>query len=308
MPNRPTPARPRQTVARRTSPAPARRLPPISVQTGVFGALVVLAAGLLLAAASGPGTVELDGMRAREAIGDQAVRGTGGLLPRDATPGPTVQRTLDGGSVDPEDLVGYRWPVRREGRITSFFDWREEGFLAIDGRRFHEGIDMTTACGDEVYAAHGGIVLSAGRRFGPHMGFSGTLDRFYGRLERKDLMGALPIVVVVDDLNGYRSAYVHLESASVEKGDRVRVGDVVGRMGDTGNSTGCHLHYELFRMDGGWMSVAKELVRDADYPPFVRERIDPLRVLSLDDRNAPKLIPGVDPPKNPPRLKRSAQP
>ena len=96
MPTRTTPPRSRQAVSRRTTPAPPRRLPPISVQTGVFGALVVLAAGLLLAAASGPGTVELDGMRGGQAIGDQALRGTGGLLPRNATPGPTVERSIEG--------------------------------------------------------------------------------------------------------------------------------------------------------------------------------------------------------------------
>lgn len=275
----------------------------------MLGTLVLAAAGLLLAAASGPGTVELDGGRyARNGvpIGDQSLRGGAGptaLRTSSATPEASA-----GGTLDPEELTGYRWPQRRGARITSFFDWRDEGFLAIEGRRFHEGLDMTTGCGSEVFAAHSGVVLHAGRRFAPHMGFSGPLDRFYARLERREMMGALPIVVVIDDENGYHSAYVHLSEAKVERGDRVRAGDVIGLEGDTGNSTGCHVHYELIRMDGPWMTVTKELVRDAFYPPFVRERIDPLRVLSLKDRNAPALIPGVDPPKNPPRLRRSAQP
>jgi murein DD-endopeptidase MepM/ murein hydrolase activator NlpD len=209
-------------------------------------------------------------------------------------------------SKDPEKLRGYRWPLGRKARLSSFFEWRESGFLAIDGRRLHEGIDMTSFCGDAVRAAHDGVVLAAGRRFAEAMGFNQPLDRFYAKLEKKGRWSDLPIAVVIDDGNGYRSVYVHLSDTRVEPGDRVKAGQVIGHEGDTGNASGCHLHYELVRMDGRWMAVAKDRVRDDAYPPYIRERIDPLRVLSLSDDDAPNLIPGVDPPRDAPRLKESA--
>src|SRR5690606_24074234 len=141
-----------------------------------------------------------------------------------------------------------------------------------------EGLDMASFCGDDVYAAHAGEVVASGRRFYHAMGFSDSLDPFYARLERRGSITDLPIAVVIDDGNGYRSVYVHLSEASVKVGQRVKAGQRIGAQGDTGNASGCHLHYELIRMDGPWMAVAKERVRQDRYPPFVRERVDPLRV------------------------------
>jgi murein DD-endopeptidase MepM/ murein hydrolase activator NlpD len=220
--------------------------------------------------------------------------GSTGLASQPPTPEPSAP------TVEPEELTGYLWPVRN-GRLSAFYDYRDSGFLAVGGRRIHEGVDVTTFCGDRVRAAHDGTVLHAGRRFGPHVGFSGTLDPFYARLERRGSMSQLPIAVVIDDGNGYRSVYVHLSVASVRAGDIVSAGDDIGLQGATGNASGCHLHYELIRMDGPWMAVAPELVEEQRYPAAVRERVDPLRVLSLDGRGAPRLIPGIDPPEEPPR-------
>lgn len=290
--------------------APKRRLRPrITVQAALFVTLLAIAASLLVAAAQGPGTIE-PAIAARPTdppnIGDSGVKS---LFPTPrptpqavASTAPTTAEATGPTSANPEDLTGYRWPIRRSGRITSFFDYRDDGFLAVNGKRIHEGLDMTTTCGDEVWAAHGGQVLAAGRRFGPFMGFNATLDVFYERLQKKGSMTDLPIVVVIDDGNGYRSAYVHLQDATVEPGDRVKAGQVIGHMGATGNASGCHLHYELFRMDGGWMQVSKQRVKEDRYPTAVRERIDPLRVLDLRDKDAPHVTPGLVKPKNPPRL------
>jgi murein DD-endopeptidase MepM/ murein hydrolase activator NlpD len=271
----------------------------------VFVALLVSAGGLLVATAQGPGTVDLaiahDPTQAPRPMGDAAVRRAAtpvvavSTTPSPAPSGPT--------SRPPEKLRGYRWPMQRKARISSYYDWRDTGFLSIDGRRVHEGLDMTTFCGDVVRAAHEGVVLAAGRRFYHAVGFSEPVDRFYQRLERRGRMSDLPNAVVIDDGNGYRSVYVHLSDTTVEPGDRVKAGTVIGHEGDTGNASGCHLHYELIRMDGPWMSVAKERVREDGYPPLVRERVDPLRVLSLSEAGAARIIPGVDPPRNPPRLK-----
>ena len=269
--------------------------------------LLVVAASLLVAAAQGPGTIE-PALAARPTpppagIGDSAVR-----VEATPTPAPVEIATSEPSptgpvSVRPEQLTGYRWPMQRKARITSFYDHRDTGFLAIDGERIHEGLDMTTFCGDQVWAAHSGTVLTAGRRFGPFVGFSEPLDAFYRHLQRTGRMTDLPIVVVIDDGNGYRSAYVHLMDTTVKAGQRVKAGQLIGHLGDTGNASGCHLHYELVRMDGPWMSVAKERVKEDRYPRFVRERVDPLRVLSLRDKGAAQLIPGVNRPKDPPRLR-----
>lgn len=269
--------------------------------------LLTIAAYLLFAAAQGPGTIE-PALAARPTdppvgVGDSAVR-----RPH-ATPRPTAQVATTpepaasaDGSKRPERLTGYRWPIQRAGRISAFFDYRDSGFLSVGGKRIHEGLDMTTSCGDRVWAAHAGTVLAAGRRFGPFVGFNDSLDAFYRRLEKKGRMSDLPIVVVVDDGNGYRSAYVHLMDVTVKAGQRVKAGQLLGHMGETGNASGCHLHYELIRMDGGWMNVSRERVKADHYPTQVRERIDPLRVLSLRDRSAPHVTPGLIRPKNPPRL------
>jgi murein DD-endopeptidase MepM/ murein hydrolase activator NlpD len=83
--------------------------------------------------------------------------------------------------------------------------------------------------------------------------------------------------------------YVHLERASVEPGQAVAAGDVIGREGQTGFATGCHLHYTLIRMDGPWQEVVPSLARFG-YPPYVRERVDALKVLPWGDQFAPQRL------------------
>ena len=132
---------------------------------------------------------------------------------------------------------------------------------------------LATHCGDRVRAAHDGTVLYAGRNFDPYIGYWGDPSPIYDRLERLGRVNNQPIVVVIDDGNGYRSMYVHLQKASVEPGQAVVAGDVIGLEGMTGFATGCHLHYTLIRMDGPWQQVVPGLARFG-YPPFVRERVE----------------------------------
>ena len=204
---------------------------------------------------------------------------------------------------EPEELSGYDWPLYR-GRMTSYFGSRSEGFLVVDGQRIHNGLDTTTWCGDKVKAAHKGVVLAAGRRWAHEAGFREPVDDFHARLERRGEMRLLPIAVIIDDGNGYRSMYVHLSKATVKVGQRVRKGQVIGLEGRTGNATGCHVHYELIRMDGPWMRVASELVREYRYPRWQRERVDPLRVLDMRQKRAGRKVPGIERPTLPPSLRR----
>ncbi len=205
-------------------------------------------------------------------------------------------------SAEPEDLTGYHWPLYR-GRMMMFFGPAYTGFLVVDGQRIHPGLDTTTFCGDKVRAAHAGVVVAVGRRFADEAGFGGSLDEFYSKIRRRHTMGLQPIVVVVDDGNGYRSMYVHLEKALVKVGDHVRHRTVIGLEGRTGNAHGCHLHYELVRMDGPWMRVAGALVKEYGYPVWERERVDPLRVLDLKGKRAARFVPGLRRPRLPPSLR-----
>jgi len=181
--------------------------------------------------------------------------------------------------------------------MTNFFGPRDNGFLVVDGQRIHPGLDITTWCGDRVRAAHAGVVVAVGRRFAEEIGFGGSLDEFYRKIRHHHSLWMQPIVVVVDDGNGYRSMYVHLSKALVKVGDAVRRRMVVGLEGMTGNANGCHVHYELVRMDGPWMRVASELVKEYGYPAWERERVDPLRVLDPHVKRAGKFVPGILRPK-----------
>jgi murein DD-endopeptidase MepM/ murein hydrolase activator NlpD len=181
--------------------------------------------------------------------------------------------------------------------MTNFFGPRDNGFLVVDGQHIHPGLDTTTWCGDKVRAAHAGVVVAVGRRFAGEVGFGGSLDEFYRKIRHRHSMWMQPIVVVVDDGNGYRSMYVHLSKALVKVGDTVRRRMVIGLEGMTGNANGCHVHYELIRMDGPWMRVAGELVKEYGYPAWERERVDPLRVLDLHVKRAGKYVPGILRPK-----------
>ncbi len=199
-------------------------------------------------------------------------------------PTPTPSPTPEPRSDPPEKLTGYVWPIRN-ARLSSRFGPRDDGFLLIDGERTHDGMDLATWCGDKVRAAHDGIVLYAGRKFDPFLGYSEPLTGFYARITN---LGNFPLVVVIDDGNGYRSVYAHVSVAKVGAGDVVKAGQTIGLEGATGRASGCHLHYSLIRMDGAWQDVAPSL--HSLYPPRVRERVDPFLVLPLDDPFAPSRV------------------
>ena len=89
-------------------------------------------------------------------------------------------------------------------------------------------------------------MIAAGRHFDTLMGWVGHLDRYFARLDAGHLWWELPMVVVVDDGNGYRSIYAHFGQVKVQRGDTVHAGQLLGFEGATGHATGCHLHYGLF--------------------------------------------------------------
>ncbi len=112
-------------------------------------------------------------------------------------------------------------PVK--GILTSGFGRRKD---PVTGRPAqHQGIDIATAPGREVQAPAEGIVVEAGR------------------------VGGLGNAVYISHGYGVTTRYGHLSRVSVEPGQRIGRGDVIGRVGSTGKSTGYHLHYEV-RIDG----------------------------------------------------------
>ncbi|MFQ3622677.1 MAG: peptidoglycan DD-metalloendopeptidase family protein [Acetobacteraceae bacterium] len=106
-------------------------------------------------------------------------------------------------------------------RISSGFGMRQHPILGYS--RMHRGVDFAAPLGTPVYAAGDGTVEFAGWR-GDH-----------GR------------TVILRHAGGVRTLYAHLSAASVREGARVRQGQVIGRVGSTGLSTGPHLHYEVHR-------------------------------------------------------------
>lgn len=110
------------------------------------------------------------------------------------------------------------WPVR--GWITSGFGARESPFSS--GVEFHKGLDIATRYGKEVLATADGLVIDAS-----YHSQDGNL-------------------VKIDHGHGLVTAYAHLSKIAVKYGVRVKRGDVIGYVGDTGRSTGSHLHYAVF--------------------------------------------------------------
>ncbi len=109
------------------------------------------------------------------------------------------------------------WPAH--GHVTSGFGLRRNPFGS--GYEFHAGIDIASLPGRPVRATADGVVIYAGYRGG------------YGKL------------VVVDHGRGLRTFYGHLSRIRVKVGEAVRRGQLLGRVGRTGRSTGAHVHYEV---------------------------------------------------------------
>jgi len=192
---------------------------------------------------------------------------------------------------DPESLNGYVWPVPN-GRLTQFYGPSTLGTAFVDGQRFHDGIDLASWCGGPVRAAHDGVVLAVGREYDQWIGWRGDLSAYTRRLTEKHRWSALPIVIVIDDRNGYRSVYVHFLRTGVQAGDVVRAGQVIGAEGATGYATGCHLHYTIFSpLERAAIGVEPTYADRLLLPHSMTARIDPLRVLPPLEEGGIRLLP-----------------
>jgi len=109
------------------------------------------------------------------------------------------------------------------GKITSGYGWREDPVKPRPGEmRFHKAVDIAGKMGDPVKAAMQGTVL---------------------RLDSNPNLGNFVVV----SHGEFQTLYAHLSAYSVGIGDKVRQGQEIGKVGDTGYTTGPHLHFEAFR-------------------------------------------------------------
>jgi murein DD-endopeptidase MepM/ murein hydrolase activator NlpD len=153
---------------------------------------------------------------------------------------PIVVSTMGGGEAEPDALraneilrrldemnlyriaaekAPFAMPVRGAFRFTSGFGYRRDPRGA--GTRMHEGTDFAAATGTPIYSTADGVVTHAGWQGG------------YGRL------------IKIQHAFGIETRYAHLSNIRVSVGDRVSRGDRIGDMGNSGRSTGTHLHYEV---------------------------------------------------------------
>jgi murein DD-endopeptidase MepM/ murein hydrolase activator NlpD len=215
------------------------------------------------------------------------------------TPTPSPSPSPSVGPSPPETLTGYRWPLAHP-RLTLPFGPTVWGTRMVNGERFHDGVDLATFCGDRITAAHDGIVIAAGRHFDRVLGWVGDLEPYFKRLNNKHLWFELPIVVVIDDGNGYRSIYAHFERIKVETGQEVHAGQLLGWEGATGHASGCHLHYSLFSpLETATFKIRSDVAKRLKLPNREIARIDPLPILpprpGINAPKAPKSSPSVSP-------------
>ena len=112
--------------------------------------------------------------------------------------------------------------------ITSRFGWRLHPIY--EDARFHYGVDIGMAEGTEIHACSTGFVKETGND------------------------SAMGNYIVIEDKTGYLTYYEHLSEIDVESGDEITHGDVIGKVGSTGDSTGPHLHLGIKDADGNWLN------------------------------------------------------
>ena len=117
------------------------------------------------------------------------------------------------------EIIPSSYPFKEAHDITSGFGMRQH---PIDNQeKEHKGIDLRANIGDEVISPAIGTVIFAGQQSG------------YGN------------VVIIEHMFGFQTLYGHLNEIDVSVGEKVGKGKVIAKAGNTGRSTGPHLHYEV---------------------------------------------------------------
>lgn len=121
-------------------------------------------------------------------------------------------------------VLDLHWPVDPTTRISSPFGYRDHPTLKK--RKFHNGVDLPVVVGTPLHAVQSGTIVKA------------TENAVSGKY------------VILEHAGGIRSAYCHLSELPTKgAGDRIERGEIIGKSGNTGRSTGPHLHFVL-RLNG----------------------------------------------------------
>lgn len=120
-----------------------------------------------------------------------------------------------------KQVLGENFIYPLSGRLSSFFGWRKDPFTGV--RAYHKGIDLVADTGTAVKAAMAGKISM--------VGFSPILGKY---------------IIITHD-STYQTMYAHLNSANVARGAKVTQGETIGEVGNTGYSTGPHLHFVIYK-------------------------------------------------------------
>ncbi|WP_257479092.1 M23 family metallopeptidase [Acidipropionibacterium jensenii] len=135
-------------------------------------------------------------------------------------------QVCSGGDITPGEVNSEGWATPGAGPITSVYGMRTNPVTGV--YRLHAGVDLNGGgCDGPIWAAQAGTVIQTGF----------------------DSQGNGTIVI--DHGGGVQTAYLHMYESGilVSEGDKVTAGQQIGRVGSSGNSTGCHLHFEVL-LDG----------------------------------------------------------
>ena len=124
-------------------------------------------------------------------------------------------------------FTGFICPLKSYSRISSEYGWRKNPVTGVN--KLHAGTDFAAPAGTPIYAAASGYVQVAGWSSG---GYGNYVIIYHGKMS---------------DGVAYSTLYGHMRSVATSAGKYVKQGEIIGYVGSTGNSTGNHLHLEVWR-------------------------------------------------------------
>ena len=124
-------------------------------------------------------------------------------------------------------FTGFICPLKSYSRISSEYGWRKNPVTGVN--KLHAGTDFAAPGGTPIYAAASGYVQVPGWSSG---GYGNYVIIYHGKMS---------------DGNQYSTLYGHMRSVATSAGKYVQQGEIIGYVGSTGNSTGNHLHLEVWK-------------------------------------------------------------
>ena len=124
-------------------------------------------------------------------------------------------------------FTGFICPLKSYSRISSEYGWRKNPVTGVN--KLHAGTDFAAPGGTPIYAAASGYVQVAGWSSG---GYGNYVIIYHGKMS---------------DGNQYSTLYGHMRSVATSAGKYVQQGEIIGYVGSTGNSTGNHIHLEVWK-------------------------------------------------------------